>query len=128
MARRAKPRIDGARVNSRLEELMREIDTSQMEGVDLKFANDLLLEYAGLVEMAQSCRQAIEKDGILIEVSTGAKDNRKTKQIENPAFGTYYKCLARMGDVAQKTSKFVKQSTAVIEEEEEDDLDAFLKE
>jgi hypothetical protein len=78
--------------------------------------------------MAQSCRQAIEKDGILIEVSTGAKDNRKTKQIENPAFGTYYKCLARMGDVAQKTSKFVKQSTSVIEEEEEDDLDAFLRE
>ena len=127
MPRRKKPRIDGTKVNSRLEELMREIDTSQMEGIDLKFANDLLLEYAGLVEMAQSCREAIERDGILIEESTGSKDNRKTRQVENPAFGTYYKCLARMGDVAQKTSKFVKQSTAVIEEEEEDELDAFLR-
>ena len=40
MPRRKKPRIDGTKVNSRLEELMREIDTSQMEGIDLKFAND----------------------------------------------------------------------------------------
>lgn len=124
MARRAKPRIDGQRVERRLEALKGELDTDAMEGIDLVFATDLLREYAGITEMSISCREAIERDGILIETTTGAKDNRKVRQSENPAFGTYYKCLARMGDIASKTSRFMKQATAKIAEEEEE-LDEF---
>ena len=126
MARRAKPRIDGAKVERRLEQLKGELPIGEMEGIDLVFATDLLREYAGLVEMSISCREAIERDGILIETSSGAKDNRKVRQAENPAFGTYYKCTARMGDLAQKTSKFMKQAVSQIAEEEEmDEFDAF---
>lgn len=126
MPRRRNPRIDGKKVEQRLNSLKDEIDTAQMEGIDLVFATDLLREYAGLVEMSLSCRESIERDGILIEIPTGAADNRRMKKVENPAFGTYYKCLSRMGDLATKTSKFMKQSVQQIEEEE-DEIDAFLR-
>lgn len=120
MARRKKPRIDGGKVEKRLDELKGELPLDAMEGMDLVFATDLLREYAGLVEMAIACRESIESDGILIETRTGAKDNVKVKQVENPAFGTYYKVTSRMGDIATKTSKFMKQSVQQIEEDEED--------
>jgi len=126
MGRRAKPRIDHAKVERRLEEMKGELPMGEMRGIDLVFATDLLREYAGVAEMSISCREAIERDGILIETSTGAKDNRKVRQVEHPAFGTYNKCTARMGDLAQKTSRFMKQAVSQIEEEEEmDEFDAF---
>lgn len=128
MARRRKPRIDGKKVEQRLDSLKDELPIGAMEGMDLVFATDLLREYAGLVEMAIACRESIESDGILIEVRTGAKDNVKVKQVENPAFGTYHKITQRMGDLANKTSRFMKQSLQQIEEEEdEDELGNFLR-
>lgn len=128
MARRKKPRLDDEKVESRLEELEQLIDKETMEGIDIVFATDLLREYASLAEMAYSCRQSIESDGILIESTSGAKDNRHVKLIENPAFATYYKITSRMGDLAQKTSRFMKQSVAAIEEEEEQDgIAAFIR-
>ena len=125
MPRRKKPRLDDEKVESRLEELEQLIDKETMEGIDIVFATDLLREYASLAEMAYSCRQSIEADGILIETTTGAKDNKTTKLVENPAFGTYYKVTSRMGELATKTSRFMKQSVQVIEEEEMDEFDAF---
>lgn len=126
VARRQKPKLDEGAAESRLEQLKRELDFTEMQGVDLVFAVDLLREYANLAEMAHACRESIARDGILIERSSGAKDNRKVTQVENPAFATYYKVTSRMGDLAMKTSKFMKQSVQTIEEEEEDELAAFI--
>jgi hypothetical protein len=119
MARRKKPKIDGKMVEERLDTLKGELPLDEMEGIDLVFATDLLREYAGLVEMALACRESIESDGILIETRSGAKDNVKVKQVENPAFGTYYKVTSRMGDLATRTSKFMKQSVRQIQAEDE---------
>ena len=121
MARRRKPRIDGKKVEERLGSLKSELPLDAMEGMDLVFATDLLREYAGLVEMAIACRDCIESDGILIETRSGAKGNVKVRQVENPAFGTYHKITQRMGDLASKTSKFMKQSLQQIETEEEEE-------
>lgn len=126
MARKAKPRIDNKSVEARLETLKGELPIEDMDGIDLVFATDLLREYAGLTEMAVSLRNAIERDGILIEKTTGAKDNRKIQQVENPAFATYYKVTSRMGDLANKTSQFMKRAVAKeIEQGEMDELEAF---
>ncbi len=127
MARRKKPRIDNESVERRLEQLTDELDAKVLEGIDLVFATDLLREYAGLVEMAISCRESITADGILIEKRSGAKDNVKTQQVENPAFGTYYKVTSRMGDLATRTSKFIKQGAHLVEEEDEDELSSFIR-
>lgn len=124
MARRRKPKIDGRKVEQRLDSLKGELPLDAMEGMDLVFATDLLREYAGLVEMAIACRESIESDGILIETRSGAKDNIKVKQVENPAFGTYHKITQRMGDLATRTSRFMKQATQQIKEEE-GELDEF---
>lgn len=126
MARKAKPRIDNKSVEARLETLKGELPIEEMDGIDLVFATDLLREYAGLTEMAVSLRNAIERDGILVEKITGAKDNRRVQMVENSAFGTYYKVTSRMGDLANKTSQFMKRAVAKeIEQEEIDELDAF---
>lgn len=128
MGRRRKPRIDGSRVEERLDTLKGELPLDEMEGIDLVFATDLLREYAALTEMALACRRSLELDGILVEKRSGAKDNVKVTQVENPAFGTYHKITQRMGDLASRTSRFMKQATQQIrEEEEEDELGNFLR-
>ncbi len=127
MPRRRNPRINKEDVSKRVDSLKGELPIDEMEGIDLVFATDLLTEYAGLVEMSISCRESIERDGILIEEPRGGKENRSMRKVENPAFGTYYKCIARMGDLATKTSKFMKQAVQKIEEEDSDDgLGAFI--
>lgn len=126
MARKAKPRIDNKSVEARLEMLNGELPVDELDGLDLVFAKDLLREYAGLTEMAVSLRNAIERDGILVEKITGAKDNRRVQMVENSAFGTYYKVTSRMGDLANKTSQFIKKAVSKeVEQEEVDDFDAF---
>lgn len=123
MGRRRKPRIDGSRVEERLDSLKGELPLDEMEGIDLVFATDLLREYAALTEMALACRRSLELDGILVEKRSGAKNNVKVTQVENPAFGTYHKITQRMGDLASRTSRFMKQATQQIREEEEEDID-----
>ncbi len=127
MPRRRNPRINREDVSKRVDLLKGEIPVDEMEGLDLAFVTNLLTEYAGLVEMSISCRESIERDGILIEEPRGGKDNRSMRKVENPAFGTYYKCISRMGDLATKISKFAKQAVQKIEEEDDDNgLGAFI--
>lgn len=94
-----------------------------LDGIDLAFANDLLAEYARTFSIVQELGATIQREGVMVEVEKGGKDNRHVERVENPAFATYCKGLARLSDLATKTSRFVHQGGG--DGEEEDPLLAF---
>ena len=116
-----KPKVDPKRVKAKADALAGELEG--LDGIDMAFATDLLGEYARTFEMAQQLGDTIQREGVMVEVEKGGANNRHTERVENPAFGTYCKALARLSDLATKTSRFVHQGGG--DGEEEDPLLAF---
>lgn len=114
--------MDMSKVEEKTEALMEEI--GELEGIDLSFARDLVIEYSRLAEMVATLGQTIADEGAMIEVVKGGKGNNRIERVENPAFSVYYKATARMADMAMKTSKFVHKGSAD-DGQETDPLAAF---
>lgn len=118
---RSQRKLNGNKIASKRESLSKQLEN--LDGIDLNFANDLLQEYARTYEMVITLGDELSREGVMIEVEKGGKDNRHTEKVENPAFSTYYKATQRLTDLARKISLFVKQGKD--NDEEDDDLVAF---
>lgn len=121
---RSQRKLNGNKIAAKRKKLENQIQ--DLDGIDLTFATDLLQEYSRTYEMVMVLGEELSREGVLIEVEKGGKDNRHTEKVENPAFATYYKATQRLTDLARKISTFVKQGKED-GEDEEDELAAFVR-
>ena len=82
--------------------------TGSLKGIDKVLADDLISDYATLVEQLAKLGNKVKQDGVMIEKEVGTVNNRHMEMVENPAFTTYCKALGRKSDLAKKISAFVK--------------------
>lgn len=107
---------------SRLARLRDESD--KLTGFDKALLDDLLIEYDALASMTEGLRLQVIDEGVMVDKEVGSVNNRHIETVENPAFTTYQKAIARLGDLAKKVSGFAKNSE---DDDGEDELTAFIR-
>lgn len=85
-------------------------ESTHLTGFDKTLMDGLIDEYAALATMSEGLRKQILREGVMVQKEVGSVNNRHMETVENPAFTTYQKALARQGDLAKKLSDFNKRS------------------
>lgn len=107
---------------TQLERLRDEV--KDLSGIDRALVDPLLVEVAAMTDFTVELREMVKEQGIMTEVQRGGANNVHFEMVENPAFTTYSKSLARLAEVAKKVSWFTKQAD---QSEDEDELVAFAR-
>jgi len=101
------------------------LDIDSLSDVDRFFALNLLEDYGRWAAIANTAWQDIVQQGLVRRETRGGKDNNHYAYQKSESIGVFKDARASKTDLAVKISRFVKNG--LIEKEEEDELDAFLR-
>lgn len=102
------------RFAEKLEEMTTTVD--DMQGVCKPLAEDLLEAYVRVYGDYEELNATLKRDGLLIEVEKGARENRHIEQVKHPAFDMRRNCINQMADLANKIKRFVKDDTGTADD------------
>ena len=89
-----------------------------LDGIDMLFARDQLMEYAWTTLKVRGLRDEIDKEGVMVEREKGGADNRHMERVENPACASYRQLAMTQTRQAKSISAFVKQDKGSNDEDE----------
>jgi hypothetical protein len=112
------------KVSDFLKKARAEID--DLTGLERTLVDPILVEADAMRTFVEQLRLMVEQDGPMIEKEVGSVNNRHIEMVENPALTAYSKNVGRLGDLMKKVSSLCRTATPP-EEEEEDELEAFLR-
>lgn len=89
-----------------------------LDGIDMLFARDQLMEYAWTTLKVRGLRDEIDREGVMKEVEKGGANNRHIEKVENPACASYRQLAMTQTRQAKSISAFIRQDKGSNDEDE----------
>lgn len=125
MPRRLKPRIEQDDIDRAMNDILNSVEMEQFSDLDRQLMIGLMKDYANWCAISDAAWRNIESEGLMQQISSGAKGNVHTRLEKSGSLDVYKSAISMKLSLAARISALAKNVVTEIKEDTTDALEEF---